>query len=395
MTGTWTEIDLTAPEELIQVSSALERAPLNSQATLRGDPRWIMAQSNNKERRARIYAFRERNEIVGLAAFFVHPSNWELGLGELTLFSRPVCRFDAFAAPIVDAGGDRAREMSILADLFSQLRIALERDQVIFVESVQEGTAMFDLVMQPGLLKGRFHVLQHGRLYRHHVAVIPDSFESYVKLLSARTRADLRNTRKRFIAAVKGHYHTRCFRDLSEVKQFIVDAAGLSKKTYQHNILGAGLRDEALLERRYIDAAEQGWFRSYILYACEKAVAFQVGYVYNGRFYANEIGYDPDWASHHVGIFLHTEIIGDLTAMNGAVKEFDFGNGDMLHKRRLGTGSTTEGYFYLIPSHFRGSVMAVSMRVASKLSSVLGRFLDLFGVRSKVRNHLRRLGVMK
>ncbi len=49
------------------------------------------------------------------------------------------------------------------------------------------------------------------------------------------------------------------------------------------------------------------------------------------------------------------EIISDLAASSGAIREFDFGNGDSLHKERLSTGSRLEGYFYLIPSDFKGS----------------------------------------
>ena len=55
-------------------------------------------------------------------------------------------------------------------------------------------------------------------------------------------------------------------------------------------------------------------------------------------------GYDPEWARHHVGIFLHSDIVIDLAASGGAVTEFDFGNGDNLHKERLSTGSRREGY---------------------------------------------------
>ena len=239
---------------------------------------------------------------------------------------------------------------------------------------------MFDLVTQPGALAGNFHALQYGYLYQHRFATIPDSFEGYLKQLGARTRADLRTNRKRFIAHVQQNYRTRCFRAPAEVPEFLADSMELSRKTYQYQLLGSGLRSAEALERYYFAASELGWFRSYVLYANEKPIAFQVGCVYRGRFHAQEIGYDPKWARHHVGIFLHTEIITDLASSNGVIKEFDFGNGDNLHKERLSTDSIREGYFYLVPAHFRGSCMAYSLRLANKVSAILGACLERFGI---------------
>ena len=72
----------------------------------------------------------------------------------------------------------------------------------------------------------------------------------------------------------------------------------VSGKTYQYRLLGSGLRTREALEDCYRAAAGLGWFRSYVLYAHDKPVAFQVGDVYLRRFHAQEIGYDPDWARH-------------------------------------------------------------------------------------------------
>lgn len=393
--GGWTGVDLTAPGAVDDVCAALECGPLADRATLFNDPRWVETLANRKDKSARIYALRGQNGLTGLATFLVHPSSLRLALGELTLLSRPVRRFNAFAAPLAHADGGREREISILTELLARMREDMDRDQVIFLESVTEGTALFDLVTRPAALAGQFHALQYGNLYRHRFATITDSFEGYLKQLGSRTRADLRTNRKRFIAHVQQNYRTRCFRTQADVPDFLADSTELSRKTYQYRLLGSGLRDRETLERCYLAAAARGWFRSYVLYANERPIAFQVGYVYRGRFHAYEIGYDPEWARHHVGIFLHTEIIADLAATNGAVKEFDFGNGDNLHKERLSTGYRLEGYFYLIPSHFRGSLMARSLRLTNRISAALGAFLGRFGIRKKTRDLLRKLGVMK
>jgi len=391
----WATIDVTMPQAVEAAWTDLERSPVAERATLFNDPRWVAWLANHKDKSARIYALRGKEGLAGLATFLVHPSALRLALGELTFFSCPVRRLNAFAAPLTEADGDRDREISILAALFDHIRGDLAWNEVVFLESVAEGTALFDLVTQPGALAGTFHALQYGNLYRHRFATIPSSFEGYLAQLRARTRADLRTNRKRFIAHVQQNYRTRCFRTPAEVTEFLAESMELSRKTYQYRLLGSGLRERETLERCYRAASELGWFRSYLLYANEKPIAFHVGYVYHWRFHSAVIGYDPEWARHHVGIFLFTEIITDLAASNGAIKEFDFGNGDDVYKERLSTGSRLEGYFYLIPAHFRGSLMAQSLRLTNGVSAALGAALGRFGMRRKARDLLRKLGVMK
>ena len=393
--ASWLSVDPAVPGAVERLCADLASSPLALRANLFNDPRWVAALANDDEKSARIYVLREQDRLAGLATFLVHPSTIRLALGELTIFSRPVRRLNAFAVPLVHANGDRQAEIASLGDLLARMRSDLNRDEVIFLESVAEGTAMFDLISKAPALPGGFHALQYGKLYRHRFATVTDSFEAYLSQLEAKTRSDLRTNRKRFIAHVRQKYRTRCFRADSEVPEFLEVATELSRRTYQYRLLGSGLRDREALERCYLAACKLGWFRSYVLYADEKAIAFQVGYVYHGRFHSWEIGYDPEWARHHVGIFLHSEIISDLAASNGAISEFDFGNGDSLYKKRLSTGSRLEGYFYLIPSDVKGSLMVASMRMTNKVSGAIGDLLGRFGIRKKTRDLLRRLGVMK
>ncbi len=391
----WQKIEPSSPGDLGEVCAALERSPLAERATLFNDPRWVEWLADQGNRSCRIYARREQGGLAGLATFLLHPSALPLALGEMTFYSRPVRRLNAFAAPLADGSGDHSQEIAMLTDLLGDMRADLEQDDVVFLESVVEGTAMFEVVGGAKRLDQGFNVLQNGCLYRHRLAAIPDSFDGYLKLLGSGTRKDLRTNRKRFVTHVKGNYRTRCFRSGAEVADFLASAMEVSRSTYQYRLLGSGLREREALERCYLGAARLGWFRSYVLYANEKPIAFQVGYVYHGRYHAHVVGYDPEWARHHVGIFLHTEIITDLAASNGEVTEFDFGNGDNLYKERLSTGSRLEGYFYLIPTGFKNNLMVGSMRATHKLSSVLGSVLDRLGVRRKMRDLLRRWGVMK
>ena len=389
----WIGVDASPPAAIDRLGADLDASLLAAGATLHGDPRWVASLVDGPDKEARFYTLRGAQELKGLAAFFVHPSEVRLALGELALASRPVRRLDALAVPLADAGGERRQEVAQLTALFAGIREQLGPDEVIFLESVAQGTALFDLVAGSRAPVSGFLPLQNGRLYRHRRAAIADSLDGYLKQLGPRTRADLRSNRKRFAAHVGAGHDARCFRTPDEVPAFVAAAAAVSRKTWQYRLLTAGLRDEQTLRRRYVALAQRGWFRSYVLYVGERPIAFQLGFVYRGRFYAEEIGYDPDWAPHHVGIFLHTEIIADLAASNGAVRELDFGNGDSVHKERLSTASRFEGYFYLIPSHRRGRLLVAGIRTTNAVSAVLGAVLGRIGLRTKVRDLMRRLGV--
>ncbi len=389
----WQALDSTLPDALYGACAALDRGPLGERATLFNDPRWVVALTG-ADKTMRAYVAQTADGLAGLATFLVHPSAVRLALGDLTLLARRVRRLNALAPPVARAS-ERACETALMSSLLRRVRRDMERDNVVFVESVAEGTALFDLLAAASAPVEGFHVVRNGNLYRHRFADIPSDFDAYLAQLGSRTRADLRANRKRFIARVAQRYESRCFTTPTDVPRFVSDAVDVSRKTYQYRLLGAGLRAAEALESCYGETAALGWFRSYVLYADGKPVAFQVGHVYRKTFHAQEIGYDPDWASSHVGIFLHTEIVADLAASGGAVAAFDFGNGDNLHKQRLSTTSRLEGYFYLIPDDARGTLIARSMQAGNNVSSAIGGVLERLGVRKQTKAVLRRLGVMK
>ena len=215
-------------------------------------------------------------------------------------------------------------EIRLFASLLARLRADIAPDEALFFEGVPEDTAFFRLLQTSAVGRSGFHTLRFGEVFHHRYAPVLDTYESSLRQLGARTRSDLRSTRKKFYASARNNGRVRCFRNPSEVSEFLLDAMAVSRKTYQYQLLNAGLRDRDKLERRYRSTANLGWFRSYVLYAGEEPVAFQVGHVYRGNFHAQEIGYDPDWAKYHVGIALHTEILMDLSGVASGVRRFDF-----------------------------------------------------------------------
>ena len=122
-----------------------------------------------------------------------------------------------------------------------------------------------------------------------------------------------------------------------------------------------------------------------------KAAVFQIGLLRRGVFHAQEIGYDPEFGKLQVGIFLHTEILQDLCALQPAVDVFDFGNDDNLHKQRLSTEQWTERYYYLFPRSLKGLLSYHSIRATNALSSALGQLAQRAGFLRQLRGWIHKV----
>lgn len=353
------------------------------------DARWLAACALSPKFSAKIAVCRIEGRAVGMLPILLYPSRLSLQIGEFVLLSWPVTRLTLRSRPLVAATVHAPQE--VIESLFAVVADDLTNDAAVFLESVGEETTLRELLQAQGLFIGRFHALVFGKPYEHRAIALAQSYDGYLRELSSRTRSDLKRTRRRFVEAVSGDYNVRCFRLTEDVPQFLEDAAEVSSKTYQFKLLGAGLRNTEELSRRYRTAAELGWLRCYILYIGEQPAAFQVGLLHRGVFHAQEIGYDPEFAKLQVGIFLHTEILQDLCALEPAVEVFDFGNDDNLHKQRLSTQQRTERYYYLFPRGLRGWLSCNSIQATNALSSRLGRLAERAGFLRQLRGWIRKV----
>ena len=393
-TPTWTTAAIWKKSEPEQLSlDAMRFHSPSGRMSLNQDPRWLAALADGSDKHVEGFVLEQAGIRAGSAVFLVHPSALRIALSDWTLYSHPIRRYTLFAPPAMESDLV-TNESAGLLTLFEQLRDQLNPNEALFLEAVADGSPLAELLAEGSPLRKQYHILQYGERYTHRYIDFTGDYAHYLGQLSASTRGDLKRTRKRFIAET-AVYRTVCYRGSDEVGAFLDAAMAVSARTYQYKLLGGGLRSRTLLERRYGTTAELGWFRSYVLFANNQPIAFQVGHLYQGCYHAQEIGYDPDWAKLQAGIFLHTEIIPDLLATPGQVQRFDFGNDDNLHKQRLSNAATVEGYFYLIPRHWRSSLITHAMHGCNQISITAGRFLERYGLRKRMRKLLWKLGVVQ
>jgi hypothetical protein len=366
----------------------------NVDHSLDQDPRWLATFVQGDDKRLERLVLEQSGVLAGSATFFVHPSALRIAISDWSLYGRAVKRYTLFAQPLLNEIVVTDKSASLLA-LFEQISERLEADEVIFLQSVIDGSSLSEVLSKDSPLSRKYHILEYGERYRHRYIDFTGDYNHYLSQLSAGTRSDLKRTQKRFIAKVNGQYQTICYQNVNEISAFLDAAMAVSALTYQYKLLGAGLRDWTALEKRFTTTANLGWFRSYVLFVNQQPIAFQVGHLYRGCYHAQEIGYDPDWAKLQAGIFLHTEIVSDLLTVPNLVKRFDFGNDDNMHKQRLSNADRVEKYVYLIPRHWRNDLIVYAMRATNSMSTLVGRFLKRHGLRKRLRQLLWKLGVMK
>src|SRR5262249_35734532 len=134
-------------------------------------------------------------------------------------------------------------------------------------------------------------------------------------------------------------------------------------------------------------AAENGWFRSYMLYCGGRTCAFILGFQYRGRFLLHEIGFDPELAKHSVGTVSLLLMIEDLFQFNPpAVLDFEsYGK----YKEALSTESYLQGKLYL----FRRGAYSRFLRTGHRSCAAINRYattvVDRLNLRTRLRRKLR------
>ena len=262
----------------------------------------------------------------------------------------------------------------------------------------------------------QFRVYSPTPPVRHQRILLPDSFEAYLAGLSPKSRATLRRKVRKLLGepASAGTSGGRTVQAASsdtrsngivrvtnqkDVPWLVARMSQISRKTYQYNLLGLGVRDAEQLVHDATVAAQRGWLRSYVLVLGGRAVAFMHGMQFPGPVSYNpgggtydyiDVGHDPDFSAQSPGTVLQYLVIQDLCGHNRPAV-FDFGPGDAVHKERFANESYLETDFYLFRSTSRAVWARSAHAACTRASAWVATALDRVGLKSRVRRTVRRL----
>jgi hypothetical protein len=316
----------------------------------------------------------------------VRPRPLRFQLGEVTLFARRLRTFTLSGEPVLVDLPDGARPRA-LVEFLAAARGLMARGDALTLEGVPTDGALAALLADPPATP--FVSAPLGAPFEHQVIDMPGDWESYERGLGTRSRKSLRYSRKKLVEQLDGGLTVRCFTRPVDVARFLADAAQVSRKTYQWNLLGLGLRDQAALGERLGFAAEQGWMRCYVLYCRDAPAAFMLGIRHADTYHYLDVGYDPDWAKWSVGSVLQVEVMRDLFALPEPPRRFDFSTGYGAHKARFANRSQREVNHVLLPRGLGSRALLVGYRATAALSVRLGRLLERYDLKAKLKKLVR------
>ncbi|MGH9467216.1 MAG: GNAT family N-acetyltransferase [Terriglobales bacterium] len=221
----------------------------------------------------------------------------------------------------------------------------------------------------------------------HDLLEFPASFADYTAKFTPKTRKN-RERELRHLQQ-QGRVRLSCYRRPEEVEPFLQVAGALSRRSYQHRLLRAGLRSPERLRPRLEVAARQGWLRSYVLWCNNTACSFLLGYQYRGRYEYASIGYDPEWAKWSVGTVLQWLVLQDMFA-HDCPEVFDFGSRGP-QKQYFGNRQFEEGVLYLFRPGVYPTLARTCHQRTRRLTLATGAWLEQRHIKPKAQRLLRRL----
>jgi len=190
-------------------------------------------------------------------------------------------------------------------------------------------------------------------LCRDHFQVVEDHWQTYLPKTAEEFYASIKRKRKkewkrlsrRLEDAAGGSLELKCYNGVDQVEHFIEVASKISAMTYKE-ALNVGFNDSSYTHSILTQAAKRNNWRAYVLYAGQVPCAFETGIVYDHIYFAEFIGYSPQWSNFSPGTILFVKVFEDL-CHNTPVEIFDYGFGAAGYKERFGTKSWPEVSVYI------------------------------------------------
>ncbi|MFO1187530.1 MAG: GNAT family N-acetyltransferase [Alphaproteobacteria bacterium] len=236
---------------------------------------------------------------------------------------------------------------------------------------------------------GKNWVARPMREYPRHLVDLTTGYEAYLAGFSAKTRSTFRRKLRKFEDLSGGKIEWREFRDRSEIDVFFPLAREVSAKSYQEQLMDAGLPDTEGFRDKARALAAAGAVRAYILFLGGKPVSYLYMPVERGAVIYAYLGYDPACAEHSPGTVLQLLAMERLFA-DPAVKLLDFTDGAGHHKELFATHKELCVDLLVLKRGSRADRLSRARTRFSKLEKSLAGALDRFGVRKRLKALLRR-----
>lgn len=297
-------------------------------------------------------------------------------IGEIRLFTMRFngigCEPDIFSVP----------KLSCAEPPISDLRDAKRKVAYIYSCPLENRLPTFSLV-------GRYirYVSEH---YRHFYVHVDGDFKNYLARLKKKTLSTLTRKLKKAESSNKELGLFAAYGRLDEMDDFFEAAIPISKRSYQHTLLGQGLPDSSAFRERIKNKAAQGRVKGFLLFVEDTPAAYNLCPVYGEKVILyDHTGYDPQYSKYSPGTVLQYKIIESLFE-SGGLDYYDLCTGEGRHKELFGTGFTlcANVYFFpLTPHHLAFVWLRI---VVDQTVSISKSVLNRFGLKDRLKKAIRR-----
>jgi CelD/BcsL family acetyltransferase involved in cellulose biosynthesis len=231
----------------------------------------------------------------------------------------------------------------------------------------------------------RYVPAQYERFYMS----FQGSFEDYLAKFSSKVRANRKREIKKFAELSGGKIDWHEYRTPSEVEEFFSYACKLTQKTFQAQLLDAGMPTDEGFRRNLSALAAKDRIRAYLLFVKAEPVSFLLMEITgDGILTYRFLGYDPQFRSWSPGTVLHLKAFEKLFAESG-LKMLDFTEGEGAHKKFFATASVNCADVYYFRRTWRNRFYVALHLLFGFASRSVGAVLDRLGLKARVKKFMR------
>lgn len=386
---TWTKIDIKSEAiraEVQDICSKVEAS--NEQPHLRNNLGWVRNNLGNREPSA--FLLKEEDNYLGFALVFKQDRPLPFQFGEVKFFHKKMVRYELWSAPVysndlLEEKAKYAYSKSFLVEAAANL----QPSEALSIEAVEINGNLYDLLTKDPEITSNFLFLYTGSPFAHQYINMPKTFEEYLGVLGSKSRRSIKYRQRKLSKDFDGDVETISYDNIDKIEPYLDAAIAVSKTTYQWHLLGLGLRDREVLRKKITYAANQGWFRSYVLFIKGKPVAFMLGFQYADCYYYEDVGFDPEWSKWGVGSILQMNVMEELYSRDDKPSKFDFSTGYGKHKAQFGNASRDEVNMLLLPKTWTNIITVRLFKINESISEFVINVLDRIGLKRALKRMVR------
>lgn len=372
---------------LLKAWEELIRGPIASAPQLYQAPEYVRSYlASRSDIEPFIVALWQGEKLKGIAPFYLEKSKFRLRFSVVTLFRVPVRQLkllgdDVLLAKDVDA------ELAITAILES-IEGFVDAFDLISLECLPVGGPLHKgLTERTGKLKLK---VSGARSQVARQLLLPANWSAYLASRSGKTRNNIRRLRSKLEQEFPGTIEFVRISEPNQVANFLTVVDRIFRTTWQGKTFGEKQRDTSEQLHFLENLAKNGWLRSCLLRGAGENLAYVIGFQYLGTFHYQETGYDQKWASLSPGSVLLHVTIEDLFQFQ-TPQILDFGFGDHLYKRQLGSSGYPACQAYVAAT----ALMKITLGLQRVLDAAYLKIrtqLEHRGWDTKIRSIIKRKG---